>query len=99
MNYKVSADAPELRMNYLPVMRQQFQELLFAKDGAKVVEAIDLLDQYGLDRDDLFDNLDEFVLTVPDSKEVKFSDLDSKAKAAFTRAYNQIAHKAESLVA
>ncbi|KAL7522277.1 hypothetical protein ACHAWX_006975 [Stephanocyclus meneghinianus] len=99
MNYKVSADAPELRMNYLPVMRQQFQELLFAKDGAKVVEAIDLLDQYGLDRDDLFDNLDEFVLTVPDSKEVKFSDLDSKSKAAFTRAYNQTAHKSEALVA
>ena len=50
MNYKVSADAPELRMNYLPVMRQQFQELLFDKDGAKVSEAIELMDQYGLDR-------------------------------------------------
>eukprot|EP00804_Cyclotella_cryptica_P022248 CCRYP_017940-RB/>CCRYP_017940-RB protein AED:0.03 eAED:0.03 QI:1098/1/1/1/0.33/0.25/4/218/885 len=99
MNYKVSADAPELRMNYLPVIRQQFQELLFAKDGAKVTEAIDLMDQYGLDRDDLFENLDEFILTVPDSKEKKFSDLDSKAKAAFTRAYNQTSHKSEALVA
>jgi replication factor C subunit 1 len=50
MNYKVSADASELRMNYLPVMRQQFQELLFDKEGARVSEAIELMDQYGLDR-------------------------------------------------
>ena len=52
MNFKVSADSPELRMNYLPIMREQFQELLFCKDGPRVTEAIALMDEYGLDRDD-----------------------------------------------
>jgi len=98
MNFKVSADAPELRMNYLPVMRQQFQDLLFSKDGANVTDAIELMDQYGLDRDDLFENLDEFILSVPNSKEKKFSDLDSKAKVAFTREYNKTAHTSQALV-
>ena len=99
MNYKVSADPPELRMNYLPIMREQFTSLLFDKDGAKVTETIGLMDEYGLDRDDVFENLDEFLLTSTGSKEKKFGDLDSKAKAAFTRAYNQVAHKAQALVA
>jgi len=98
MNFKVSADSPELRMNYLPIMREQFQELLFCKDGPRVTEAIALMDEYGLDRDDVFENLDEFILTSADSKEKKFGDMDSKAKAAFTRAYNQLAHKAQALV-
>ena len=98
MNYKVSADAPELRMNYLPIMRQQFEELLFHKDGPKVTEAIELMDEYGLDRDDVFENFDEFLFNTKELKVKKFGDLDSKAKASFTRAYNAMAHKAQALV-
>lgn len=99
MNYKVSADAPELRMNYLPIMRKQFEELLFSKDGAMVTEAIELMDEYGLDRDDVFENFDEFLFNSKELKVKKFGDLDSKTKAAFTRAYNSLAHKAQALVA
>ena len=99
LNYKVSADAPDLRMSYLPVMRQKFEKLLFHKDGANVAETIELLDEYGLDRDDLFESLDEFLLSVPNSKDKKFGDLDSKAKAAFTREYNKTAHTSQALVA
>ena len=99
MNYKVSADASELRMNYLPIMRQQFEQLLFDKDGARVSEAIALMDEYGLDRDDIFENFDEFTFNSKELKGKKFSDLDSKSKAAFTRAYNAMAHKAQALVA
>jgi len=99
MNYKVSADAPELRMNYLPIMRQQFVELLFDKKGARVTEAIELMDEYGLDRDDIFENFDEFLFNSKELKVKKFGDLDSKSKAAFTRAYNSMAHKAQALVA
>ncbi|KAL7531071.1 hypothetical protein ACHAXR_003826, partial [Thalassiosira sp. AJA248-18] len=99
MNYKVSADAPELRMNYLPIMRQQFQELLFDKEGARVSEAIELMDEYGLDRDDVFENFDEFLFNSKELKVKKFGDLDSKTKSAFTRAYNSMAHKAQALVA
>ena len=98
MNYKISADAPELRMNYLPIMRQQFEELLFHKDGPKVSEAIKLMDEYGLDRDDVFENFDEFLFNSKELKVKKFGDLDSNAKSAFTRAYNSMAHKAQALV-
>ena len=99
MNYKVSADAPELRMNYLPIMRKQFEELLFCKDGAMVTEAIELMDEYGLDRDDVFENFDEFLFNAKDLKVKKFGDLDSKTKSAFTRAYNSMAHSSQALVA
>jgi len=99
MNYKVSADAPELRMNYLPIMREQFQQLLFDKEGPRVTEAIELMDEYGLDRDDIFENLDEFTFNAKELKVRKFGELDSKSKAAFTRAYNATAHKAQALVA
>merc|ERR1712113_1065946 len=56
------------------------------------------MDEYGLDRDDLFQNIDEF--TTPNvHKDVdKFADLDSKQKAAFTREYNKGVHKSQALV-
>merc|ERR1711957_604206 len=98
-NYKVSADASELRMAYLPLMREQFQQLLFNRDGAMVTEAIALMDEYGLDRDDIFENLDEFLFNSKDLKNKKFGELDSKSKAAFTRAYNSMAHSSQALVA
>ena len=99
MNYKVSADAGELRMNYLPIMREQFQQLLFDKEGARVTEAIELMDEYGLDRDDVFENLDEFTFNSKELKVKKFGEMDSKSKSAFTRAYNSMSHKAQALVA
>jgi replication factor C subunit 1 len=98
MNYKISADAPELRMNYLPIIRQQLEELLFHKDGAKVTETISLMDDYGLDRDDVFENFDEFLFNSKELRVKKFGDLDSKSKKNFTRAYNSTAHKAQALV-
>lgn len=52
-----------------------------------------------VDRDDIFENMDEFVLSVSDSKDKKFGDLDSKAKSAFTREYNKTAHTSQALVA
>jgi len=96
MNYKISADLPEFRLHYLPVVRERFLTLLIMhKDKAQIHDAIELMDNYGLDRDDLFENLDEFCLD-KDSK--KFSDLDSKLKSAFTREYNKALHKSQALV-
>jgi len=96
MNYKVSGDSCELRLHYLPVLRSHLYNLLTDKDGPRSEEAISFMDEYGLDRDDVFENLDEFTL---DSKAKKFSDLDSKVKAAFTREYNKGVHKSQALVA
>jgi len=97
MNYKISGDSRELRLHYLPVLKKHLFSLMTAdKDGPRSEEVIALMDEYGLDRDDLFENLDEFTL---DSKAKKFSDLESKVKAAFTREYNKGVHKSQALVA
>ena len=96
MNYKISGGYQELRMSYLPVLRERFASLLTADDGAKTEEAIHLMDEYGLDRDDVFENIDEFKM---DPKAKPFASiLDSKQKAAFTRAYNAGSHKSQALV-
>lgn len=96
MNYKVSADSAELRLRYVPALRERFMHLTMDKSGKKIEEVIQLLDDYGLDRDDLFENLDEFSL---DPKANKFANLDSKSKAMFTREYNKGVHKSQALVA
>jgi replication factor C subunit 1 len=97
MNYKVSADKTELRLGYLPAIRDRFASLMMSPDGdsPQVEEAISLMDEYGLDRDDIFENIDEFVL---DKSAKKFADLDSKTKSAFTREYNKSVHKSQALI-
>ena len=95
MNYHVSADTTELRLGYIPALRQEFLKLMNDKDGAKMEELISIMDEYGLARDDVFEKLDEFNL---DKKAEKFSDIDSKTKAAFTREYNKRSHKSQALV-
>lgn len=96
MNYKVSGGTQEVRQSYLPFFRQRFLHMLkFSADDNRNAEAIQLMDSYGLDRDDVFENLDEFKM---DSKAPKISDIDSKSKAAFTREYNKMAHKSQALV-
>lgn len=97
INYKISADKTELRLVYLPILRERIARLLMetSEDGPKVNDAIVFMDEYGLDRDDVFENMDEFVL---DKNIKKLADLDSKIKAAFTREYNKGAHKSQALI-
>ena len=113
MNYRISCDLSQVRMEYIPTLRKYFLHLLLMGDddndqqscdnnsdtGTKttiIQKVIETMDEYGLDRDDLFENLDEFVL---DMKAKLFStSLDSKAKANFTREYNKSAHKSQALV-
>jgi len=97
MNYRVSGGLDELRQSYIPALRERFLDLMMNNKNNKieVEETVALMDEYGLDRDDLFENLDEFAV---DPKAKKFSDLESKDKAAFTRQYNQGVHKSQALV-
>jgi len=98
MNYRVSGGTSEIRMSYLPVLREQFMTLLSndEENGGSVEKAIELMDDYGLDRDDIFEKFDEFKM---DPKADDFQKIDSKKKAAFTRTYNQGTHKSQALVA
>jgi replication factor C subunit 1 len=96
MNYKVSGGTQEMRMSYVPVFHSRILSLLSSAESDAIEEAITLMDEYGLSRDDVFEKLDEFKL---DKKEGSFNDLDSKRKATFTRTYNQMTHKSQALVA
>jgi len=95
LNFKISGDAVDLRLSYLPIIRQRLMDLILPNNGIKMTEAIQFMDEYGLDRDDVFEKLDEFTLDV---KAEKIADLNSKAKGAFTREYNKGAHKSQALV-
>jgi replication factor C subunit 1 len=99
MNYKISAGTAEMRMSYLPVLRMRFLSLLTSDAPQFVEEAIDLMDGYGLDRDDVFEKLDEFNMEAVGKDTGSFQKIDSKKKAAFTRLYNQGSHKSQALVA
>lgn len=96
VNYKISGGNQEMRLSYLPVFRDRFVSLLASNDDNAVDQAIALMDEYGFDRDDVFESLDEFKM---DPKADSFTKIDSKTKAAFTRAYNARAHKSQALVA
>jgi replication factor C subunit 1 len=96
VNYRISGGNQEMRLSYVPIFRERFLSLLSSKDDNAMDEAIELMDEYGMDRDDIFETLDEFNM---DSKADSFAKIDSKAKAAFTRAYNARAHKSQALVA
>lgn len=95
MNYKVSANAQELRRTYIPVLREKIFRLITKADSASNQKAIDLMDQYGLSRDDVVEKLDVLVLG---KKGFSFDDLDSKQKTAFTKQYNAGVHMSQALV-
>ncbi|KAL7580967.1 hypothetical protein ACA910_005781 [Epithemia clementina (nom. ined.)] len=97
MNYKISGGTTELRLSYLPTLRGRFVSLLTSSSSNGVESAIQLMDEYGLDRDDVLEKMDEFRI---DPKEKAFAQLlDSKKRAAFTRIYNTGTHKSQALVA
>jgi replication factor C subunit 1 len=95
MNFKVSATSLELRQTYLPMLRERILGLLRTGDKESLTEAIALMDDYGLNRDDISEKLDVFVLG---KKSESYDDLDSGQKAAFTREYNSGTHMQQALV-
>jgi len=95
MNYKVSANAQELRRTYVPVLRERIFRLITKADSESNQEAIALMDAYGLSREDIVEKLNNLVLG---KKEFSFDDLDAKQKTAFTKQYNAGVHMSQALV-
>lgn len=100
MNFRVSGGTSEIRLSYLPVLRDRFLSLFINEksNSESISDAISLMDEYGLDRGDVFEKLDEFHIE-SNSTGAAFTKIDSKMKAAFTRAYNQGIHSSQALVA
>jgi replication factor C subunit 1 len=99
VNYKISGSGSELRLSYLPVLRDRFYALINSKENEDLDKALQMMDWYGLDRDDIFETLDEFYLALSKNAANSFGNIESKQKAAFTRAYNLRSHMNQALVA
>ena len=72
---------------------------------AAASKCIELLDAYGLSRDDFMENMKSLQFVSPEPRpgpldlKDKYEALESKSKAAFTRLYNAKAHTSQALVA
>ncbi len=81
------------RLDMLPALRTRLAEKLL-KPGelpaAQAAAALRFAQEYGLTRDDVFENIPDFWLPVPGQAENVFEALDSKTKAAFTREFNKL---------
>ncbi|KAF2005284.1 DNA replication factor C, large subunit [Amniculicola lignicola CBS 123094] len=100
MRLRSSGDRHEVRQQYIPMMWTQLVKKLEQEGNDAVPEMIDLMDSYFLTRDD-YDAIMELGVGPMDQDKVK---IESQAKAAFTRQYNQASHpmpfmKASNVVA
>jgi replication factor C subunit 1 len=91
-------NAKALRMDYLCTLRGALlRPLLHAQGKDEVAQTIQLMDDYGLNRDDLFETMQEVRIAL--NKPDPFAKLTSQTKAAFTREYNKGSHTSQALVA
>ena len=72
----LGASESDLRMSYLPVMKQTLMK--FFKEN-KIDEVLEFMDNYGLSREDVMESFDDFCLD-KDSK-IVFGNLDAKVSA------------------
>lgn len=95
-----------IRMEYVPYLRHRLlaEFTSGSGDGSGAQKCIDMLDSYGLSRDDFMDNLKELQFISPEPRpgpmdlRDNYDGLESKAKAAFTRLYNSSSHTSQALV-
>ena len=88
MRLRASGDRHEIRQQYLPVLWYRLIKELQDQGKEGVNTIIDLMDSYYLTKDD-WDAVLELGVGPMDMEKIK---VDSQAKAAFTRTYNQISH-------
>ncbi|CAN0024030.1 unnamed protein product [Ascophyllum nodosum] len=101
LNASISGGTEAVRLSYVHFLKTVLTQPLrdHGADGAR--SCIDLLQEYGLSRDDLFEVMPEFQLSSKGMKSPPldvFASLDSKTKTAVTRGYNAISHKSQALV-
>lgn len=95
-NECISGGFEAMRLSYASALRDRLLHPILNKGGAEgAQETIALMDEYGLSRDDLFENLRD--LQLPTGGPDPFTQIDTKAKAAFTRLYNSGVHKSQAL--
>jgi replication factor C subunit 1 len=87
---KISANKLGVGMDYLSVLKLMLSKPLIKRGNDGIEDVLKIMNEYNLTRDD-FDTILE-LSTWPGDKD-PMSLIDSKVKAAFTRAYNKESHK------
>ncbi|CAM9762731.1 unnamed protein product, partial [Ectocarpus sp. 4 AP-2014] len=100
LNASVSGGTEAVRLSYIHFLKRLLTQPLREEGVAGAPACVNLLEEYGLSRDDLFEVLPEFVLSGKGMKRPPldvFGSLDSKTRSAVTRCYNAQAHKSQAL--
>ena len=97
-NLKIGQGFTPIRLEYAPYLRNILAQPLLVKGAEAVEETCDLLDAYGLSKDDFSENIRELQFLIEGKLPDHISNIDSKVKAALTRAYNAREHKSQALV-
>ena len=87
MQAQISGSKEEVRQTYVPALRKPLLRPLLDRGADGAVEVIELLDAYGLSKDD-FDAIMELELLVGPSAKAAIAAVPANAKAALTRKYN-----------
>jgi replication factor C subunit 1 len=90
MRMKISANKLGVGMDYLSVLKLMLSKPLIKKGNDGIEDVLKIMNEYNLTRED-FDTILE-LSTWPGDKD-PMSLIESKVKAAFTRAYNKESHK------
>ncbi|CAI5734318.1 unnamed protein product [Hyaloperonospora brassicae] len=95
MRSHASGSQEVIRLDYVPYMKEILLHRLLSGDD-NFHEVVELLDECEITREDLTESMESFKF--PGVKRHSYSDLDSKAKTAFTRMYNKSFHKSQAIV-
>ena len=89
-----------VRFDYIPYIRDKLLSLVKTDGPDSITQVIELLDEYGLSKDDFMDTFKEFQFII--EKDIKFVDkyeaITTQQKSALTRAYNSSEHSSQILV-
>ena len=90
-----------IRLDYIPFLRHRLLDILQKKGNDGAQEVVDMLDAYGLSKEDFSESLKDLQMIAKDDKLLRdrYEDLDSKIKTALTKLYNAQEHKSQALVA
>uniref|UniRef100_H3GWA8 Replication factor C subunit 1 n=1 Tax=Phytophthora ramorum TaxID=164328 RepID=H3GWA8_PHYRM len=95
MRSHASGSREVIRLDYVPYMKEILLKKLLSGEE-NIHEVIELLDECEITREDLTESMESFKF--PGVKRHSYSELDSKAKTAFTRMYNKASHKSQAVV-
>jgi replication factor C subunit 1 len=89
-----------IRLEYVPYLRNILLRPIILKGSEGVRETIEILEAYGLSKDDFSENMKDLQFIVEKDKILKdnFSSIDTQTKTALTKLYNQMDHRAQALV-